>query len=532
VLALVAACANLASVTLARTLGRGRELAVRASLGAAPRRLVGERIAESLLVAAGGALVGSALAAAALRALPVLAVELPRLEDARFGLPAIAAVATLAGLAGLAVGLAPALVAVRRDPSAALHAGSRALAGHRGAGRLRRGLVVATTALAFVLIAGAALVVRSAERVAAVDPGFASDGRLTFRVALSDAGYPTAEDNARFADRLLERLGALPGVESVNAAFGAPFTGFDYAITVHSLDGAEVPDPQTAPAPQIRVVTPGWFRDHGIPLRAGRELTAADRHGAPPVVVLSEAAAREIVPDGDPLGREVRIGTGFGLDRGRAGGEVVGVVADLRDERLDRAPRPTLYLAYDQFPLGHLTIVVAAAPERIGGLVEPIRRAVAELDAEMPIFRVRSYETLIGRTLARRRLVARLLAGFALATGALAALGLFGVLAAAVVERRRELAVRGALGATPTSIVRLVVGEGVRLAALGVALGLAAAWPLTRYLQSELYELSPHDPATLAAAALGLAVLAVAVTAIPARRAARLDPVAILRQDA
>lgn len=532
VLALVAACANLASVGLARAMARGRDLAVRASLGADPRRLMRELAMESLTIAAAGALVGCGVAAALVGSLPRWAGEMPRLADARLDLGGALVVAALAGICGLATGLLPALHALRRDPIDALRGGSRGVAGNRLADRARRGLVVTTTALAFLLLAGAALVVRSWNRIAATDSGMRTAGRLTFAIGIPDGKYSTPEQTSALVAGVVERLRTLPGVESAGAAFGMPFGDFSYSITLTARDGVPFdPDADDAPSAEIRVVTPGWLETMGVPLRRGRLFTAADRHGAAPVVVASETAVARLLGGGDGLGRTLELGTSLGQGRGRIGGEVVGVVADVRDQALEEAPRPIVYFVHDQAPVGFVSVVLAAAPERLATLVEPVRRAVGELDADMPVYRVRTMEQLIASATASRALVARLLSGFALVATVLAAVGLFGVLAAAVAERRRELAVRGALGATPRQLVRLVVNRGVTLVAFGLALGAVAGLPLRRVLESQLFELSAGDPGTLAAAALGLVGVALASCWAPARRAGRIDPMTVLRQE-
>ena len=537
VLALLAACANLASLSLARTVSRGRELALKSSLGAGSRRLARGLLVENLLLALAGAGAGSALAGAAVRQLPTL-LDLPRLEGLQLDRAGVLALAALAGVAGLLVGIAPASFALRRDPAEVMRATGTTIAGARGAGRVRRLLVVATTALALMLVAGSLLVVRSYRRVAAVSPGFEAAGRLLFSVSLPSSDYATPEANAAFAAELERRLEALPGVEGVGAEFGQPFTGFSYSISLRQLDGRLLEGPSGAQSayeqrrsPQIRFVTPGYFDAMGIPLRGGRRFTADDRYGAPNVVVASESGARLVFEGENPIGHTLEIGTTNRLGRGHIGGEVVGVVGDVREQQLDDEPWPILYFVQDQFPVGFLTFVVRAAPERLPGLVASIRAAVTELDADLPIFRVRTMEELVRESLATRRSVTRLLAGFALVATILAALGLFGVLTQTVTEQRRELAVRSALGATPHALAMQVLRSAGLLAGVGIVAGLAAVLPLSRYLASVLYQLSPTDPPSLAAAAVVLFAVALTAGWLPARRVLQLDPIAALRED-
>ncbi len=530
-LVMLAACANLANLSLARTVARARELSLRSSLGADAHRLARSLLLENLALAAAGAIAGGLLSAAALRALPGWLGDLPRLDQASFGSAGAVALGALAGVAGLLVGLAPAAFALRRDPIEMLRSGGRTVAGSRGAGRVRQTLVVLTTTLALVLVCGATLLVRSYDRVAGIDPGFQSSGRLLFSLSLPDATYPRAEDGERFVAALLDRLRAVPGVKSAGATFGQPFGGFGFGISLRSIDGRELPDDNSRRSPQIRVVTRDYLRTLGVPLRSGRSFSADDRNGSPGVVIANEAASRLIFAGADPLGHRLEIGTTMQLGRGRLAGEVIGIVGNLREQRLDGEPRPTLYFLHDQYPVGFLTFVVETTPERLPGIVAPVRAAAAAVDPTVPLFRVRTLDQVVAESLSTRRLLARLLAGFAAVAVALAALGLFGVLSQSVSERKSELAMRSALGATPAALARLVLAQAGALAALGLSGGVAALLPLSRYLREQLFELSPTDPATIAGAALFLLGVSLLSGWLPARRALRLDPMTVLRED-
>ncbi len=529
-LALLAACANLASLSLARTVSRRHELALKASLGAGSRRLARTLWLESFLLAMGGAVVGAELAVVATRLMPVF-LELPRLQHLHLDTPGVLALAVLSGVAGLLLGAAPATFALRRDPAEILRASGHTVAGARSAGRIRRSLVVATTALALILVAGATLLTRSYHRIAAIDPGFETSGRLLFSVSLPSSRYPKPEDVSHLTTELDERLRALPGVEDAAATFGQPLGGFGYQISLLQLDGRNLTQDNSRRSPAIRVVTPSFFRALGIPVLRGRTFTPDDRFGAPNVVVANQAASRLIFGGIDPIGHTLRIGTRMGLGRGHLGGEIVGVVGDIREQSLTEQPAPTLYFVQDQFPVDFLTFVVRSSPGRLDGLIRPIRTAVAALDPDLPIFRVRTLDQLLANSLATERTVSRLFLGFALLAVVLAALGLFGVLSQSVTERRRELAVRSALGAMPVSLAIEVLRQAGTLAAIGVAAGLAAGLPLVRYLRSVLYQLSPTDPLTLCGAALGLIGIALVASLWPARRAFRLDPIAALREE-
>jgi predicted permease len=529
-LALVAACANLASVALARAVQREREIAVRASLGGAPGRLVREQALETILLAVAGAAVGCLVAAALVRTLPAWAGELPRLGEAKLDLGIALLAAVVAGGCGLAIGILPSLHALRRDPADALR-GGRSVAGRLGAGRARGALVVATTALAFVLVAGATLTVRSWGRVSSIDPGFEPSGKLTFAVGIPDGRYATAEAVGSLVDRILERMGRLPGVERAAVSFGQAFGDFQYTLSVRSVDGARLSEDEDRNA-AVRIVTPGWFEAMGVPLVAGRTFSDRDRHGAPLVVVASRRAVAELLTGDRPaIGRSIELGGDFWTERGRLRGEVVGVVGDVRDQALDEEPKPILYFVFDQQPASFATVTLRAAPARLDALVEPARRALAEIDPDIPLYRANTLERLIANTLAQRTLAARLLSGFGAATSLLAAVGLFGVLAAAVADRRRELAVRGSLGATPRELVAIVTRRAAWLGVAGLALGLLSAIPFARLIRSQLYEIAPGDPTTLLLAALLLAAVVALASWVPARRAARVDPIAALREE-
>jgi len=529
-IALLAACANLACLSLARTVARGHELALRSSLGAGSSRLARALVLDNLLLAAVGAALGGLFARLAVDRLPLLLGDLPRLAEIRFDHAGAISLAALAGFAGLLVGIAPASFTLRREPVEILRSGGRSLTGSRSAGRIRRLLVVATAALALLLVAGAALVVRSYSRLAAVDPGFDPTDRLAFSLSMPSADYPTPESVAQLVDRLDTRLGALPDVEQVGTTFGQLFGQFGYRISVERLDERDLPDDDSRESPQIRFVSPGFFAALGMRPVAGRGIDAGDRYGSTNVVVANESGARLVFGDTDPLGHTVELGTRRGA-RGRVRGQVVGVVGDVREQQLDDQPRPTLYFSLDQFPADFLTVVLRSAPGRLERLTPAVREVVSQLDPNLPIFKLRTLDQLLADSLATQRSLARLMSAFALFSVLLAALGVFGILSQAVTEQRRELAVRSALGATPGSLALLVLRQASLLAALGLAAGFAALVPLSRFLRSSLYELSPTDPPTLAGA--GLLLLAVALVSgwLPARQALRLDPITALRQE-
>ena len=356
------ACANVANLLLARGEARRRELAMRASLGARPRDLIGMALTESVLLSLAGGAAGVLVAWMGTRVLDAMRpADLRSLGAARVDLPVLGFALGLSVLTGLLFGLAPAIQAVRAGVAqGALRPDSRGSVGSREGWRARSLLVAAELALAVMLLAGAGLLTRSFARLQGVAPGFNASGVLTFQLSLPDARYPDANRSERFYEQLLDGIRAMPGVASADAISGLPLDDYDYQISTHSLDGRTI-ESSVQPSTQIRLVTGGFFRTLGIRLRRGRTFTDADRDGAPNVVVMNEAAARLLFKGQDALGHALEIGTGFGLGRGRAGGEVVGIVDDVHDDALGTPPRPTIYLAHAQFPVTDMAVAVRAA---------------------------------------------------------------------------------------------------------------------------------------------------------------------------
>ena len=530
---LLIACVNVANLLLARGMGRTRELAVRAALGASRMRLAGVVMAESLCLGIGGALLGCVLAAWGIGAVVGLAPEgVPGIAGARLDWRVLAFALGAGVLTSVVFGLLPALRAADAVSLAeGLREGGAAFGGRHGR-RSRRALVVAEVALAVVLVVGAGLLLRSFARLRGVDPGFDPRNVVTFGVALPDAyGQPRT---AAFFASLLERARALPGVRSAGAIFGLPLTDFGYGITVRDLDGRQLSsqEQESIVVPQVRIVTPDYFRTLGIAPLRGRAIEPDDREGRPPVVVVSASAARRLWGDQDPIGHRFTLGTRFGLGPNhiQGGGEVVGVVPDLHDVSLARPGRPTVYLSHDQFRIGYMTVAVRAAGDPMA-LVNALRSEVTSLDADVPIFRVRSMEDVVAASVASQRFYAALISVFAALALGLAAVGVYGVLAQAVGERTREIGLRMALGAAPAQVTMLVVRQGVAPAAAGLALGLALAFGLTRLIEKMLFEVQPKDAPTYLLVTSLILFVALAASWLPARRAARVDPLVALRSE-
>jgi putative ABC transport system permease protein len=530
-LVLLIACTNVAGLLIVRGLSREREVAIRTALGAHRGRLIRGLLTESAVLAVLGGVGGTLLALWGTATIAhVSGANIPLLDETRLGGGVFGFIGLVTGLTVLIFGILPAWqTAGAAGLGERLRAGSRGTTGARI--RTRNILVMTQTALAVLLLVGAGLLVRSFARLRAVDPGFDPRHVLSFGVSLPDGAYPRPGQSALFYRQLAERLQGLPGVRSAGAVFGLPLTGFGYSISASAIDGRTLPDEeQEAKSVQIRVVTPGYFATLGVPVRRGRGIVPADRPGAPPVIVVNQAAARLLWPGQEPLGHHLTVGTRLGVSEDQAGGEVVGMIGDLKERGLGRAASPTIYLAHAQFPVGSMSVAVRTTEDPLA-LIPAARAALAATDPNVPWFRVRSMEQLVSASVAQPRLYALLLAVFALVAVALAGVGLYGVLAQTVVQRSRELGVRMALGATGGNVVGLVVGQAARLAAAGVVVGLLAGLAGARLLTSMLFGVQPRDPATFAAVGLGLFGVALVATFVPARRASRVDPMEALRTE-
>jgi putative ABC transport system permease protein len=527
-LVLLVACVNVANLLLARIAARETELAVRTALGAGRGRLVRQLLTESLLLAVLGGIAGLALAALLVDALVALQPQgVPRLAEVSVNRSVIGFAAMLSLVTTVLFGAFPALQTSRRATAQALRQGSRGiLTGGRGG--LRSGLVIGQIALAMVLLAGSSLLVRSFARLRSVDPGFRTEGALAFRVSLPESAYADDARMLSFHDDLQRRLAALPGVRSVGAVAGLPLSGNHFNISF-AVEGRPALPPAQQPSLEVRIATPGYFRTIGIPLRRGRSFTDSDGPEAPQVVVLSESAVRRFFPDEEPVGKTIRLGLGRGRGR-KAGGEVVGVVGDVKELGLAAESPPEVYLPYAQFPIQSMDVVLRTdvPPRSLAAVAE---RVVHGLDAELPVARVATLDEVLARSVSEPRFYALLLGSFAATALFLAALGLFGVMSYAVAQRTRELAVRIALGARREEMLLLVLREALVLGVGGVAAGLFGALALSRVIASMLFELSPTDPATLAGVAGTLVAVALLASYLPARRATRVDPVIALRSE-
>jgi putative ABC transport system permease protein len=524
-LVLLIACANVASLLLARSLTRQRELALRAVLGAGRARIVRQLLTESLMLSGLGALGGIMLASFAVQAITALApVSLPRMDHIQIDGRVLAFTAAVAVLTSVIFGLVPAWRSACSRLHGTLAVDSRSSIGGRS--RARAALVIADLVFALVLLAGAGLMLRTVVALTHANPGFEADRLFTFQFSLVGKAY--AEDPAvvAFQDRFLEKARALPGVEAVALAGQIPFGGNTDCWGFHA-NGHMRANTAADPCIERYGATPEFLRVMGIPLRAGRFFTSADLTNSQPVVVISESTARAVWEHADPIGAEVRIGE---ADRG-PWRRVIGIVGDTRHEDVAAPPKAAMYTPQSQITDSFLVAVLKSSTSHPLSLFGPVRSVLRELDPAVPVYDVATMDIRLSRASAQRLFVMRLLAGFACVAVLLAGVGLYGVVSHAVAQRTREVGVRVALGAQRGDILRLVLGHGFMLVAVGVAGGLVAATISTRYLRTLVFGVSPVDPLTLAGAAGLLTIAALAAHMVPLRRALRIDPATALRHE-
>jgi putative ABC transport system permease protein len=519
---LLMACANVVHLLLARAAAREREMSLRAALGAGRARLVRQLLVESLLFALVSGAAGALAAAWGVQAIRgMLPASLPRVEAVRIDLPVLLFTLAAAVAAALIFGTFPAVRTLKSDVSEALKEGARGSSG-RARGRLRRILVVGEVMISLVLLSGAGLLLNTLWGMMRTPPGFDPSHLLTGKIYLSGPAYEGRQ--AAVLQESLERLRRLPGAAGAAATSSLPLAGgnLSYGFT---LEGSPAPADGLLMA-GLRSVTPDYHRVMGIPLRRGRLLLESDSAGAPGVVLISEAMARKFWPGQDSVGRRIRI------TRGKDPGwrTIVGVVGDVRHEALYTAPQPEMYVPYAQEPLPAVHLALRASGNPMD-YAAALRRSVREVDAQLPVSRIAPMSEVLGGSMAETRFNGVLLTLFAVVAIVLAAVGIYGTLAHGIAERSHELAIRVALGATSRDLLALVVGQTLRPVILGGAAGmLAAAW-LTRLLKSQLHGVKPGDPATFAAVAGLLGLVALVACYLPARRAARIDPTQALRHE-
>ena len=522
-LLLLLACANVANLLVARAVSRQDEMRLRAALGAGRGRLVRQLFTESAAVAVLGTASGILVAVWLIEAVQAFGSNaLPRLDTISLNAPVIV-FACLAGIVScVAFGLAPAFYASRVDLRAGLHGGVRFTARSSG---VRHALVVVEVAVALLLLVGAGLLGNSFVRLMQVDPGFDIDAMLAMPIEHRSRRY--SEDRAAdFYRDLLQRVRAVPGVVAAGATTTNPFRQFGFSNNVTPEERAADAPPSGLVQAGWRSVTPGFFQAMGIPILAGRAIAESDADGAERVIVVSESLARRLWPGESPIGKRVFWGGTTGRTR-----TVVGVSGDIRDVQLDAAPSPLLFVPHAQVSVPQLTVVIRTTlpTEQIA---PALRAALRDIDPALPSPPVYRVSTSRAEATLAPRFNLSLLVAFAGVALVLALTGVYAMLAFMVSERRREMAVRLALGATGAEVARHVIGGGLRLSFLGVLVGVGVALAATAMLSSQLYEVTPTDPVTFAAAALSLLAAAAFASYLPARQAARIDAAVLLSRDA
>ncbi len=538
-LVLLIACANVANLSLARATTRWREIGIRKALGASRTRVIRQMLTESVMMAVLGAALGLLLAALGQSFVARAASMLPRslaspsaaahIVSAGIDVWVLAFTLAISVLTAVLFGLTPAFRASRGELNDSLKEGGRGPEMGPRRGYLRDGIVVAEVALALILLIGAGLLIRSFLVLTNVDPGFSPQNALTLNISLPDSRYASARPMIAFEQQALARLGALPGVKSAGGVFGLPL-GNGAVAGDFTVEGQPAPSEGARPYVAAKKVIGGeFFKAIGIPLLKGRYFDEHDSETAPHVVIVSQDLARHFWPQGDAIGR--RLKPGFWNDRWCT---VVGIVGDTKQNSLGETPSPSMYLPYAQAPapflMQDITLVLRTGSDPLS-LVAPARRAVQAVDPDLPVFEVATMEQLVYRSASGPRFNTALLGIFAALALILATVGIYGVMSYMVLQRTHEIGVRMALGAEAGDIIRQVVRQGMLLAAGGIATGIAGAWVVTRFLSSLLFGVRPTDPTTFALVPLVVVAVALLACFLPARRAARVDPMVALRYE-
>ncbi len=520
-LLLAMGCVNVANLLLARATARQREMSVRAALGAGRGRIVRQLLTESLVLAAIGAALGVALTVVAVPILrDVGQTAIPRLDELNIDWRVVAFGIVASVVTGILFGIAPAVQASRADLNDVLRSGGRVAA----AGRLRSILIVTSVAMAIVLLVGAGLVGRSFGRLMRVDYGFRTEGVFTASLTVDNERYRERDKRAAFYAEAARRLAATPGISAVGFTNIAPFSGGSTAIRF-AVVGRQPASADEFLSANWRLVTPGYFAAIGVALKKGRLIAESDGEQQPRVVVITETMARQIWPGVDPVGRQIALGGNAAVPW-----TVVGIVGDIRDQLLQEEPAPMMYLSFQQVSWQTMWLLVCGTGDPLA-LAPVVRREIHAIDPLLPVANEQPLARLVSEIAAQPRFTALIFGLFASAALVLALVGVYGIVAYGVTQRTREIGVRLALGATPSRIVRGVVRHGVGLAGFGVAIGLWAAYALSRFMQGILYDVTPTDAVTYVGVAALLLGCAAAASILPARWAARLDPVRALRDE-
>jgi putative ABC transport system permease protein len=520
---LLIACVNIANLLLTRSASRAREFAIRSALGAGRWPILRQLFAEGLVLAAAGGLGGLVLSQALLKVIPTLAPpDLRSISpELSFDPSAWAVAAALVLINGLVFGLAPALQTLAGDHHEQAFGSRGATRGQRQSSR--QVLVVAQLSLSLLLLSGAGLLIRSFLQVLSQPAGFNPENVVTLQIALPDQRYPQDADRERFFSQLHDRVRALPGVTSSGLILGLPLAENQMGTAVEVI-GQPPSGPEDARQAGYAQVSPDYFRTLQIPFVAGRDFTADDRAGSPDVVIVDETFAARFGLGTNPLGRRLRLGDGA------TAAEIIGVVKDVRRHALDRPPQGEVYRHFRQRCWGVMSLILRT-PREASDITRAVREELDAIDSDQSFEKVRTLTQILDASVAQRRISAQVLAAFAVVALGLAALGLYGVIASHVSQRTAELGIRLALGALPSEVQSLVLRQGLRLAAVGLALGLSGAFALSRFLADLLFGVTPLDPATFGIVSLVLLATALAASWLPARQASRIQPIAALHAD-
>jgi putative ABC transport system permease protein len=529
---LLIVCANLAGLLLARATSRSREFAVRVAIGAGRGRIVGQLLAESFLLASVGGMLGMALAAFSLRTIRGMTfVDLPRTGEIRIDGTVFGFAVALSILTVVLFGLVPSLAASRPDLAGVLRGSGEGASPTGSKPLLRFGprglLVVGQIALSIVLLIGATLLIESLTRLYRVDPGFQTASLLTMQISLSPTRYNTDGEKAAFYQELVKRAEALPGVRSAAVTLTLPMTDQWMGVPL-DLPGRPPVKFSERPIGILQEITPGYFRTLEIGLKRGREFTEHDRADSVPVVIINESLARMFWPQypggPDPVGQHILTGSNLVTE------EIVGISADVRQTGRDQDPRPGVYFPYAQKPPSSAMLAVRTNGDPLS-FASGVRGQVLAIDNDQPVSAIATMGDVVEASEGQRRLMMRLLGTFAGAAAILTVIGLYGVISYSVVRRTKEMGIRRALGAQGTDILSLMAGQVVGMALAGVILGIGGAFALTRLLEDLLFQVRATDPATFAGISILFVLVALAASYVPARRAARVDPMVALRYE-
>jgi len=528
-LVLLIACANVANLLLARAAARGKEIAVRTALGASRARVVRQLLTESLLLSLVGGALGLLLAVWGVDLLIAAApAGVPRLQDVGLDREVLVFTLVITTLTGVLFGLVPALQASKLDLNESLKEGGRGSTEGGRRSRVRSALVISEVALSLVLLVGAGLLIKSFWSLLNTDPGYATNRVLTMTVPLSTTKYPQPEDRARIFQQILQRTSELPGVVAVGATGQLPLGGNENVFNFE-IEGRPLSAPGARQQAGDLTVTPDYFRALNIPLLKGRSFTESDKADSPLVVIVNEAFARRYFPNEDPVGKRI-------VPRSERPPlppplEIVGVVGDVRHQDLGSVPYADVYFPHAQDPRATMDLVVQTATTDPTEVAPAIRGVIRELSRDQLIWQTRTMSSLVSASVAPRRFNMILLGVFAFVALTLAAIGIFGVMNYTVAQRTHEIGIRLALGAQGADVLKMVVGHGMMLAALGIGIGLVGAFVVTRVMSSLLYGVSATDPLVFAGVALLFTAIAFLASYIPARRATKVDPTVALRHE-